>query len=104
MFASLGAVAGPLAMVIMALRNPGPVRTLRNAGAVSPDTAVRAERLGVKEPPLKPLIRSGVVVREADGCVWVDLAKAKARQRRLMVTFGGVGLALGLLVWLLLSL
>ncbi|MEY2714738.1 MAG: hypothetical protein RIT24_1081, partial [Planctomycetota bacterium] len=41
MFASIGAVAGPLAMVIMAMRNPGPVTTLRKAGAISPDTARR---------------------------------------------------------------
>jgi hypothetical protein len=98
-FASLGAVAGPLAMVIMAARNPGPVTTLLKAGADSPESARKPETLGVKEPPLKPLIRAGVVVREDDGRVWVDRAKAKRRQVRIALTFAAAGVLVGLAVW-----
>ena len=104
MFASLGSVAGPLMMVIMAMRNPGPVKSLLKAGADSPDSARRPDTLGVKEPPLLPLIRAGVVVREADGRVWVDRAAARARQRKLVMIFGAVGVVLGLVVWGVLSL
>ncbi len=96
--------AGTLAMVIMAARNPGPVTTLLKAGADSPETARKPETLGVKEPPLRPLIRAGVVVREDDGRVWGDRAKAKRRQHRLMMAFGGVGLLFGGLAWLVLRL
>jgi hypothetical protein len=99
MFASIGAVAGPLAMVIMAMRNPGPVTTLRKAGAISPDTARRAETLGVKEPPLAPLVRAGVVVREPDGRIWLDERRANARQRKLVAIFGAAGALIGALAW-----
>ena len=99
MFASLGAVAGPLAMVIMAARNPGPVTTLLKAGADSPDTARKPETLGVKEPPLTPLVRAGVVVRESDGRVWVDRAKARRRQLRIASTFALLGLLIALAAW-----
>lgn len=99
MFASLGTVAGPLAMVIMAMRSPGPVKTLRKAGAISPDTARRAETLGVKEPPLAPLIRAGVVVREPDGRIWLDERRANARQRRLVVAFGAAGVLVAAIAW-----
>lgn len=101
-FASLGAVAGPLMMVIMAMRSPGPVKMLLDAGADSPDSARRPETLGVKQPPLQPLIRARVVVCEPDGRVWVDRNAARSRQRRLMAIFAAIGLLVGLAVWALL--
>ena len=101
---SASAVLGPIGMMIAALMRPGPVKSLLRAHADCPDRARRPATLGLTEPPLEPLVRAGVVIREANGCVWVDRAKAKARQRRLTMTFGAIGLVLGLIVWGLLSL
>lgn len=101
-FASLGAVAGPMMMVLMAMRNPGPVKALLSAGADSPDTARRPETLGVKDPLLQPLIRARVVIREPDGRVWVDRNAARSRQRRLLAIFAAIGLLVGWALWALL--
>jgi hypothetical protein len=89
-FTALGAVLGPLMMLAIALQKPGPVRTLLKAEADSPERARKATTLGLSEPPLAPLIRSGVVVREADGRIWVDRAKARRRQWRIGATIGGL--------------
>ena len=85
---SIGMVAGPLVMMITVLRQPGPVKTLVRAGALSPDTARKATTLGLSEPPLQPLLRAGVVVREADGRIWLDQPKARRRQWRIALTLG----------------
>ena len=85
---SIGMVAGPLVMMITVLRQPGPVKTLLRAGALSPDSARKATTLGLSEPPLQPLLRAGVVVREADGRIWLDRAKARRRQWRIALTLG----------------
>lgn len=87
-FATLGAVAGPLMMLAMALSRPGAVRALLKVGADAPERARRAKSLGINEHTLEPLIRSGAVIREPDGCVWVDRPRAKARHRRILVGFG----------------
>ena len=62
-------------------------------------TARKPETLGVKEPPLTPLVRAGVVVRESDGRVWVDRAKARRRQLRIASTFALLGLLIALAAW-----
>jgi hypothetical protein len=87
-FAALGAVVGPLMMLFIALQKPGPVRTLVRAEADCPERARKASTLGLTEPPLAPLLRAGVVVREADGRIWVDRAKARRRQWRIALWFG----------------
>lgn len=89
-FAMIGAVVGPLMMLAMATSRPGPVRSLLKAQADAPERARRPSSLGVPEPQLEPLIRSGVVVREADGCVWVDRAKASRRAWRIAGVFAVV--------------
>ncbi|MFM1867307.1 MAG: hypothetical protein RL591_715 [Planctomycetota bacterium] len=88
-FTALGAVVGPLMMLLIALQKPGPVRTLLKAEADSPERARKMATLGLSEPPLLPLIRAGVVVREADGRIWVDRAKARRRQWRIGAIIGG---------------
>jgi hypothetical protein len=100
---SASAVLGPIGMMIAAFLRPGPVKTLLRAHADCPDRARQPHTLGLALPPLEPLVRSGVLIREPNGCVWVDRAMAKRRQRRLTWTFGAIGLALGLIVWGLLS-
>ena len=51
-------------------------------------TARKATTLGLSEPPLQPLLRAGVVVREADGRIWLDQPKARRRQWRIALALG----------------
>ncbi|MEY3025799.1 MAG: hypothetical protein RL136_1928 [Planctomycetota bacterium] len=97
-FASVGAIAGPLIMLVTVLRQPGPVKTLRRAGATAPDRARKATTLAIADAPLRPLLRSGVVVREADGRIWLDEAKARRRQWRIGALLGLSAVALGAIV------
>ena len=99
LFSSATALLGPLGIVIAAFTKPGPVRALLRAHADCPDRARRPSTLGIDEPPLQPLIRAGIVIREANGCVWVDRARAKQRQKKLMMVFGAVGAVIGVLAW-----
>ena len=92
-FGALGGVIGPSMMLLMVLRSPGPARAMRKAGATNAATARKAATLGVSEPALAPLVRAGVVVREADGRVWLDEARARRRAWRL-----------GAMVWLAVAL
>jgi len=100
---SIGMVAGPLVMMITVLRQPGPVKTLVRASALSPDTARKAATLGLSEPPLQPLLRAGVVVREADGRIWLDQPKARRRQWRIALTLGAAVTVAALVVAFALS-
>ena len=97
------AIAGPVMMMLAALTTRGPVSALLKVGADSPDTARKPNTLGLKDPPLQPLLRSGVLVKEADGRVWVDRVKAKKRQWRLARRIGAIGLVLGGLVFVVLK-
>jgi len=98
-FGSVTSIMGPLMMLAIALRHRGSVRKLLDVHADCPDRARKPESLGIELPPLEPLIRSGVVVRERDGRVWVDRAKAKKRQWRIGLIFGGLGLLIALAAW-----
>ena len=100
---SIGMVAGPLVMMITVLRQPGPVKTLVRAGALSPDRARKAATLGLSEPPLQPLLRAGVVVREADGRIWLDQPKARRRQWRIALALGAAVTVTALVVAFALS-
>lgn len=103
-FGIVGTIVGPLMMLAIALQKPGPVRTLIKAGADAPDRARKPATLGVSEPHLQPLIRAGVVVREADGRVWLDRARARRRQWRIGAIVGGAIVVAGLLVAAVLAL
>ncbi len=95
----LGAVVGPAMMLALAFSQPGPVRTLLKAEADRPERARRAASLGIREVVLEPLIRSGVVVREKDGCVWVVRELAKRRQRRIALRLALATFVLMALAW-----
>ncbi len=82
---ALGALIAPAMMIAMALQKRGPMRTLRKAGADSPDSARKAATLGLTEPPLQPLLRAGIIVREDDGRIWLNRAVARRRQWQLFV-------------------
>lgn len=103
-FGMLGAVVGPVMMVALALQKPGPVRTLLRAGADSPERARKPATLGLGEPAIAPLVRSGVVVRESDGRIWLDARRARRRQWRIGALAGGACVAAGLCAWALVSL
>jgi hypothetical protein len=102
-FAAISAIAGPLMMLAMAFSRPGAVRALLKAEADAPARARRPSSLDISEDQLAPLIRSGVVVREADGCIWVDRAKARRRSWRIAGVVSGVLLAIGGTVLFVLS-
>jgi hypothetical protein len=85
-------------MVAMAFSQRGPVRTLLKADADAPERARRAASLGIDEAHLVPLMKSGVVVREADGCVWVVREKARRRSWRITLRVGAVVVAIGAVV------
>ena len=99
----LGAVVGPAMMLALAFSQPGPVRTLLKAEADCPERARRAGSLGIREVALEPLVRSGVVVREKDGCVWVVRELAKRRQRRIAIRLALATFVLMAAVWAVLS-
>ncbi len=103
-FGSLGVAIGPVMMLLIALKKPGPVRTLIKANADAPTRARKAKTLGLEEPPLAPLIRAGVVVRDADGCIWLDRARLRRRQWRLGILVCGASFALVALLYVLLRL
>lgn len=102
-FAAISAIAGPLMMLAMAFSRPGPVRALLKAEADAPERARRPSSLDIGEDRLAPLLKSGVVVREADGCVWVDRAKARRRSWRIAGVIGGVVAAVGCAILFVLS-
>ena len=101
---ALGALIGPAMMLALALQKRGPVRTLSKAAADSPESARKAATLGLSEPPLAPLIRAGVVVRETDGRIWLNRVVARRRQWQLALIVGGVMTVLGPMIYLILSL
>lgn len=92
-FGALGGAMAPVMMVLLALQKPGPVRILSKADADAPDRARRPATLGIPEPPLGPLVRAGVVVREPDGRIWLDRGALRRRQRRLALVVGVPALA-----------
>lgn len=94
----IGAVAGPVMMVAMAFSRPGPVRALLKADADAPERARRPSSLGIDEAHLVPLVKSRVVVRESNGCVWVDREKARLRSWRITLRAGAVVIAIGAIV------
>jgi hypothetical protein len=103
-FGMLGAIVGPLMMVAIAMQKPGPVRTLSQAGADSPERARRPSTLKLQEPALAPLVRAGVIVREPDGRIWLDRARARRRQWRLGAVVGVAVICIGGILAMLLSL
>ena len=98
-----GAVVGPLMMLAVALKQPGTVKTLHRAGATSPESARKAGTLGLPEPPLQPLIRARVVIREPDGRIWLDAAAARRRQWRIGAVVGAAVLVVSGILALILT-
>ncbi len=87
---ALGMLLMPAGIVVMMLKQPpGPVAKLIAAGAVSPETARRAEGLGIPRAfVLDPAIRRGVVHRTTDGRYWVDVERARRVRRRTAIGAG----------------
>ena len=91
----------PASIAVFILSRPsGPIRKLIRAGAVSPETARRAQGVGIpREYVLGPYVRMGVARRLPDGRWYVD----RRRDRLIRFMMFGIILVLaaacGLLVW-----
>jgi hypothetical protein len=91
-FGMLGGLIMPIS-VLIALRKapPGPVRRLMNAGATSPDTALKPSTAKITRPvELSRALRQGVVIALPDGRYWVDATRYRRRRIALAVVIGVV--------------
>jgi hypothetical protein len=79
---ALGGIMMPL-MILVALRKapPGPVKRLMQAGAVSPDTALKPSTAKITRPvELNGAKRKGIVIALPDGRCWVDVRRFRRRR------------------------
>lgn len=89
-------LAPSLIVLVIAVRLRVIQRAFREAGAISPATAVplRALRVSTRGLPMKVLLRHGVVVETGDGRHFLDLAAAERWRRRRRIV---LPIVLGLL-------
>ena len=92
---SLGMIMMPLGIVVMLLKQPpGPVAKLIRAGAISPETARRLDRIGIPRAyVIEPAMRQGRVSRTGDGRYWVDLRVNRRFRVKVATIAGAIGLA-----------
>ncbi|MFO0873529.1 MAG: hypothetical protein U0575_06105 [Phycisphaerales bacterium] len=87
--AGFGSIALPISILLMVLRQRGPVQAFVKAAAVSADTARRPSSLGIhSEYMIEPLVRSGLLVSTGDGRYFVD---QRVVRRRARITYGMAG-------------
>jgi hypothetical protein len=95
----------PVSIVVVALRQSGPVDSFVKSGAVSPETARRPESLKVTNRALVlDAVKSRRLLSLGDGRYYADLPGYLRRRRRTIIAFSAVGGALVLtigLLWLL---
>ena len=99
----LGAILFPLMILAMILKQKGPVSRFLKIGAVSPETARRADSAQLTAPDrlhLDGLVKRGVLVSLEDGRYYVDVAVHRRRRRMMIVLL--VVVAAGLAVCVLL--
>ena len=100
----LGAILFPLMILAMILKQKGPVSKFLKIGAISPETARRADSAELTAPDrlhLDGLAKRGVLVALEDGRYYVDVAVHR-RHRRLMIVLLVVvaaGLVAGVLLF-----
>ena len=101
----LGAIIFPLMILAMILKQKGPVSKFLKVGAISPETARRADSAELTAPDrlhLEDLVKRGVLVALDDGRYYVDVAVQRRRRRMVIILLVvvAVGLAAGvLLLW-----
>lgn len=95
----------PVSIVVVALRQSGPVDSFVKAGAVSPDTARRPESLKVTNRALViDAVKSGLLRSLHDGRYYADQPRYLRRRRRTIIAFATIGAVFALTVgvlWLL---
>ena len=75
-----------LSIVGMMLRAKGPFGVFLKAGAISPLTARRPDKIGMKladRPHIPGAVRRGLLVDMGDGRYWLDAKKLKRRRAML---------------------
>lgn len=83
---SFGMFLIPLMIIALMLRDRGPVATFTKAGAISPETARRADSLKItRRYMLDGPLRRGVLVQTEDGRYWVDRERVRTLRLRLIV-------------------
>lgn len=83
----LGAIIFPLMILAMILKQKGPVSKFLRIGAISPQTARRADSAELTAPDrlhLDDLVKRGVLVALEDGRYYVDV-EAHRRRRRMAI-------------------
>jgi hypothetical protein len=93
----LGAILFPLMILAMILKQKGPAAKFLRIGAISPDTARRADSAELTAPDrlhLDGLVKGGVLVALDDGRYYVDVEAHRRRRRAVVVLLVVVALAL----------
>jgi len=81
-FGALGGLVMVLSLMLsMRKMPPGPVGKLMQAGAISPDTAMKPTTAKIIRPhEIAPGVRSGLIRQLEDGRCWVDVPRVKRRR------------------------
>ncbi len=98
----LGLLIMPISIAALIFRRPaGPIRKLITAKALSPETARRAQSVGIpREYVLRPYARLGVAKRLNDGRWYVDQRRDRLVRLGLCAAIALLALALALGVWM----
>jgi hypothetical protein len=97
------ALAFPVMVLLMSLKQKGPIHRFIKAGATTPATARKLASMDVRGPYwVSGSIRRGVLVEVGDGRYFVDLERYRRHRRRLLTVFTIVTvIAMALLAWVL---
>lgn len=100
----IGAIAYPIALMLLARKLPSPVAAFRKAGAYSPETARKPSTLGLSGAWMfEDAQAKGRVVATGDGRFYLDPVKDKARRRLFwIVSISLTALTTPLVAWALL--
>lgn len=100
----IGAVAYPVALLMLARKMPSPLAAFRRAGACSPKTARRPASLGLSGAWLfEGAVRRGLIVATGDGRYYLDPQRDRAHRRKCRIAIAAVlVLTTPLVAWLLL--
>ena len=87
-------IIAPISVVLLILKNKGPVVKFAQAGAVSAATARKPATIDVAGPDLLNLpgaVRRGILVSMNDGRYYVDVPVWKRKRRNLFIAVGVAG-------------
>lgn len=96
-----GVLAYPAFAFMMYFGRPSAAGVLKDAGAISPESARRPERLGVSQKALGRAVRKNLLVGLGDGRFYLDQAAARRANRKAAGVLFVTLLSFAPLVWLL---